>query len=239
MAPRPRKLRLTADHVAFVHRDVPRGDPPPGLRPLTDREFADWAERVAAADPEPGSSLRLFVYGSLIWRPEVAHVAEEEAVLHGWHRSFCLTMPGFRGTPEFPGLMMAIDRGGSCRGLIFTLQAGDKRAQLDKLFRRELPFAPTGNLPRWVRPVTVRGPVSALVFVANRGSHRYRGRLGPEAVADVLARACGYGGTGAEYLLNTVRHLEERGIHDRLLWRLQRLVAERIEVDQAAGAGRA
>ena len=68
-----------------------------------------------------------------------------------------------------------------------------------------------------------------MTFVMNRASPLYAGRLSLEAVADVLARACGHWGTGAEYLLNTVSHLEAKGIRDSNLWRLQRLVAERIE----------
>jgi len=44
----------------------------------------------------------------------------------------------------------------------------------------------------------------------------------------VLARACGHVGSGAEYLYNTVSHLEEFGIRDRNLWRLQQLVADEI-----------
>jgi cation transport protein ChaC len=50
-------------------------------------------------------------------------------------------------------------------------------------------------------------------------------------VADVLAKACGHIGSGAEYLLNTVTHLEAKGIHDANLWRLQKLVAARIEAE--------
>jgi cation transport protein ChaC len=63
----------------------------------------------------------------------------------------------------------------------------------------------------------------------NRASPLYAGGLSPETVANVLARACGHMGSGAEYLLNTVSHLEEKGIHDSNLWRLQMLVAERID----------
>jgi cation transport protein ChaC len=84
-------------------------------------------------------------------------------------------------------------------------------------------------MPRWVRVNTASGPVPALAFVMNRASPLYTGRLPPEAVAAVLARACGHLGSGAEYLLNTVTELEARGIRDSGLWRLQRLVAARID----------
>ena len=71
-------------------------------------------------------------------------------------------------------------------------------------------------------------PLGALAFVMNRQSRFYVGKLTAEEVADVLARACGHWGSGAEYLCNTVAHLEEHRIHDRGLWRLQELVAARI-----------
>lgn len=224
-----RRLSLTPAHVAFVHRQVEETPPLPDLHRATDREFAEWTRQVLASDPDPPGRLRLFVYGSLIWKPEVAHESEEPATLHGWHRSFCIRLSGFRGTPEEPGLMMALDRGGACRGMIFTLPAGDKAMQIHKLLRRELPFAPPGNLPGWLQARTGRGPVPTLAFIANRRSPRYAGRLSVETVADVLARACGYAGTGADYLLQTVSHLEARGIRDSLLWTLQDMVAARID----------
>ena len=87
---------------------------------------------------------------------------------------------------------------------------------------------PSTNMPRWVLVETNRGPVRAIAFVANRKGAAYAGGLTPEQTADMVSKACGHWGTCAEYLYNTVFHLEERGIHDRHLWRLQRLVAERI-----------
>ena len=70
----------------------------------------------------------------------------------------------------------------------------------------------------------------------DRSSGRYVAGLGDDAVADVLAIAVGFRGSMAEYLMSTVEHLEALGIHDRYLWRLQDMVAERIE---AAGRGEA
>lgn len=227
--PAIRPLALTPDHVAFIRREVAEEAPLPGFRPFSGEEYAAMAASTLAADPAPEGPLRLFVYGSLIWKPEVGHEAEEQAILRGWHRSFCLSMSRHRGTPDFPGLMMALDRGGSCRGLILTLEAGDKAAQVEKLLRREMPQSPPGNLATWVAPRTAKGAVPALAFVVNRASSRYRRRLPEDEVADILARACGHGGSGAEYLLNTVSGLESRGIRDSLLYRLQAMVADRIE----------
>ena len=87
---------------------------------------------------------------------------------------------------------------------------------------------------RWIDTVTVEGPARALTFAMNRKSGRYIAGLSDEQLADVLATACGFRGSMAEYLFATVSKLEELGIHDRNLWRLQELVAQRID---AAGTG--
>ncbi|MFC4171309.1 gamma-glutamylcyclotransferase [Microvirga sp. GCM10011540] len=171
----------------------------------------------------------LFAYGSLIWKPEMEHVEVRKGTARGWHRSFCFRIMRFRGSKEQPGLMMSLDRGGQCQGVLFKLVPQNLEAQLGKLVRREMTVKPPNNLPRWISVQTEHCPLRALAFVMNRQSRFYVGRLSAEEVAVVLARACGHWGSGAEYLCNTVTHLKEHGIHDRGLWKLQELVAERIE----------
>ena len=127
------------------------------------------------------------------------------------------------------GLMLALDRGGSCKGVAYKLPAETLKANLDKLIRREMSMVPTAFPARWIRVATPQGPLTALTFAMNRNSGRYVAELGDEALADVLATACGFRGSMAEYLFATVKHLEGLGIHDRHLWRMQELVAERIE----------
>ena len=124
--------------------------------------------------------------------------------------------------------MMALDRGGQCRGMIFRLPADQVRTSLAALFRREMPVKPGSNVPRWLSVDTGEGPIRALGFVINRRSPHYAGRLAPDDVADIVATAAGHMGSCAEYLRETVARLEELGIRDRNLWRLQALVAERI-----------
>lgn len=222
-------VKLTAEHVARVHRLIPDGGPAPGVQQQTDADYADWVERILRDHPAPGAPIQLFAYGSLIWKPEIEHRAEQPAVARGWHRSFCLRTHRFRGTPEQPGLMMALDRGGQCRGVVLELPPDDPVAQLDRLFRREFTVKPINSMPRWLAVETPDGPGTALGFVMNRDSPYYAARLSAQEVAQVLARACGHWGTGAEYLLNTVTQLEARGIRDAGLWRLQALVAEEID----------
>jgi glutathione-specific gamma-glutamylcyclotransferase len=228
MVPRP-SMRLCADHIDRIHRPLEDQGPPAGMQLQMDADYAGWVDQLMRTMPSPGQAINLFAYGSLIWKPELDHVGAASARAHGWHRSFCLKMPRFRGTPDSPGLMMVLDRGGQCRGVMYTLPMADPAAQLDRLFRREFTFKPINNIPRWIRVVTDDGPKVALAFVVNRASPLYSGRLPLEQVAAVLATACGHWGTGAEYLMNTVAHLQAAGIHDRRLWQLQDLVAAQIE----------
>lgn len=225
-----RVMRLTADHVARIHRTIP--DPGPilveGFRTATD---ADYDENVAAMlAARPAGPFWLFAYGSLIWKPETAFMQSRVGVARGWHRRFCLGWDyRFRGCREAPGLMMALDRGGTCKGMLYALPEDGLRDELGKLIRRETSTVPSAFPWRWIDVVTADGPVRALTFAMNRRSNRYVAGLSDEELAGVLATAYGFRGTMAEYLFSTVSKLEELGIHDRNLWRLQELVAERIE----------
>jgi glutathione-specific gamma-glutamylcyclotransferase len=229
MSQRLRKLSLTPAHVARVHRDVADTGPVAGVLQPTDADYAAWVARIIATHPAPELPTQLFAYGSLIWKPEIDFRAEQIGVARGWHRSFCLRQHRFRGTPDRPGLMMALDRGGQCKGVLFELPVQDMEQQFDRLFRREFTVKPINSMPRWISVETAGGRVHALGFVMNRASPDYVGRMAPQDVAHTLAAACAHWGSGAEYLMNTVAHLQARGIHDSNLWRLQRLVAACID----------
>lgn len=224
-----RTFSLTPAHIARINRIVEDTGPAPGVQQQTDADYAEWVARIASSHPDPARPTQLFAYGSLIWKPEIEHLSEQTGVARGWHRAFCLRQHRFRGTPDQPGLMLALDRGGQCRGVLYELPHESLVQQLDRLFRREFTVKPINNVPRWITVQTASGPMKALGFVMNRASPYYAGRLPLDDVAGTLAIACGHWGSGAEYLLNTVTNLEARGIHDRNLWRLQQLVAAQID----------
>ena len=230
-----RVMSLTPELVARCHRAVEDSGPLPGLNHLTDIDYEELVGNALATWPD-NAPLWLFAYGSLIWKPEIEHVDERVAVLRGWHRSFCINQPRWRGTPERPGLMMGLDRGGMCRGVAFRLPDQERRTQLDKLFRREMTVKPATYNPRWLRLETDGGQITALGFAINRKGWAYAGNLSDVDVARRLASACGHWGSGADYLYNTVANLESRGIHDRHLWRLQQLVAAEIQAMDSAVA---
>lgn len=224
-----RQLSLTTDHIAKVHRQVEDQGPASGTIPQTDQGYAEWVSRLLGSHPAPERPTQLFAYGSLIWKPEIEHAREQIAVTRGWRRSFCFRTPRFRGTPDFPGLMMALDVGGDCEGVLLELPPDDLPAQFDRLFRREFSTDPPNSMPHWIEVETDEGTLPALAFVMNRASKLYVGGITRDEAADILARACGSWGSGAEYLLNTVSHLEAKGIHDEELWLLQEVVARRID----------
>lgn len=224
---RREQMTLTADLVRRIHRPVTDSGPPAGFTPMTDQDYDESRHALLAPHPK-GADLSLFVYGSLIWKPACEVEDHGLALLRGWHRKFCLHLKRFRGTPDFPGLMMALDRGGSCRGVLQRIPARHIEERVDQLLRRETSVKPASNTPRWVRIDSSTGSEPAIAFTINRNGPTYcRHTLGE--TADILAKACGHWGTGAEYLLHTVAHLEERGIHDPYLWKLQRMVGQLIE----------
>jgi cation transport protein ChaC len=225
---KPRTLHLTRDHLARI--PVIDDPGPPGyafVRPATDADYDAEVERYVAT--APAGDFWIFAYGSLIWNPATEFDAERIAVARGWHRNFCLFDQRFRGNPRQPGLMLCLDRGGTCRGVAYRLPAERLRENLHKLIRREMSMVPSAFPARWIKAMTEAGPLIVLAFVINRRDPRYVGGLDLAERADRLAQAHGWKGSMAEYVLSTVHKLEELGIHDRNLWEIQRLVAERIE----------
>ena len=228
-----RKLSLTEELVALCHRDI--ADPGPDTKRdyFVDADYEKAVERLLSERPE--GPFWLFAYGSLIWKPEFPTEEILLAVADGWHRAFCLQLKRDRGSPEQPGLMMALDTGGRCEGVLLRLSEQDLASQLDLLLQREVGSDEQLESVRWIDVQSDQGPVRALVFYANLAHLDYYVNALPlEQVAHILARACGHWGSGAQYLHQTVSKLEEFGIHDENLWKLQELVAEEIQRSESA-----
>lgn len=221
-----RSLALTQELVMAIDRVVPDTGPEPGYEPTSDSEFAEASQRIV--DELAGDTLRVFAYGSLIWRPEFEHTGHQIARLAGYRRSFCIDMQSYRGSPDQPGLMMALDVGGSCEGIVYDLPPDDHRSQIERLLRREVPYREDLSFVHWVDVRTADGPRRALTFYASPRSANYFIELPLEEQAQRIALAAGHVGTNAAYLHNTVVKLMEHGIHDSYLWRLQQMVADEI-----------
>jgi glutathione-specific gamma-glutamylcyclotransferase len=192
-------------------------------RALSEDELRASRDEILAVHPA-GADLAVFGYGSLIWNPAFHYTRREIAHVHGFHRRFCLWTHLGRGSPERPGLMLGLDSGGSCRGVLYTIAAEEIGAELDIVWRREMV---TGAYrPAWVAARTAAGPRRAITFLINHAHQRYAGRLDDAAIVESLAGASGPLGDCSEYLFNTASHLDELGIADRSLRRLCRLVRE-------------
>ena len=166
----------------------------------------------------------LFGYGSLMWNPCIEYIDRQPALLHGYHRSFCLRAPTGRGSPECPGLMLALKPGGSCRGIGYRIDPALAEAEFDIVWNREMVSG--AYQARLLTLHTPLGPRRAAAFVVNRGHPRYLPDIEPEQAAAMIATAEGWLGTCADYLFNTVEHLDQLGVRDGTLHTLQRLVLE-------------
>ena len=187
-------------------------------------------------DCQPGRRLQppphdfwIFAYGSLMWDPGFPHLDVRRARLIGWHRAFCLYSERYRGTPERPGLVLGLDRGGSCLGRAYKVAAKDGPAVAAYLDEREMLGG--AYAPRWVEIRFEDGRrAKAYAYLIDRACGQYAGRLDPERVAEVIAHAAGQRGSNVDYLVNTVRHLDELGIAEsqlhEVLERVQRRLAQ-------------
>ncbi len=171
----------------------------------------------------------VFAYGSLMWNPGFAFVGKRVGTVYGFHRAFRQWSRINRGTPERPGLVLTLERGGCCRGLAYRLGNATTRADLVKLWRREM--ALRSYEPRWLECHAGPERMPVLAFVVNRQCTGYAGRIGVEAMVHALATARGKAGSAAEYLFHTQSVLEAHGIRDERIRRL----AERVRSHLAKG----
>jgi cation transport protein ChaC len=172
--------------------------------------------------PEPGRDFWVFGYGSLMWRPGFKPLESRSALLRGWHRAFCIYSHHYRGTEAEPGLVLGLDRGGSCRGRALKIAADQAELVADYLHEREMI---TGvYMPRWVSVTTPRGSLRAATFTADRRHRQYSGKLDIDRIVEMICHARGESGTNRAYLENTVRHLDDLGIADCPMHELLRRV---------------
>ena len=179
--------------------------------------------RVAAASPAAGVSrtpqqgdLWVFGYGSLMWLPGFDYVERQGATVRGWRRSLCIYSHVYRGTPDRPGLVLGLDRGGACRGVAFRVAAALREPTIDYLRARELVTAV--YLEKNVVIHLADGATApALTYVADRGHPQYAGALDREKLLSLVVQGVGRSGANAEYVLNTEAHLRENGIVDPTL----------------------
>ncbi|ABC23573.1 ChaC-like protein [Rhodospirillum rubrum ATCC 11170] len=191
------------------------------VRVMSPAELDASLEETLAHRPG-GGDVWLFAYGSLIWNPAFHFAERQVGTVRGWHRRFCLSSTLGRGTPDCPGLVLGLDRGGACRGVAFRIPAALVRAELAVVWCREMLTA--SYTPRWARVSLGGTRVPAIVFTINRADPHYAPGLDDATVAARLAVARGEFGAASDYLFNTLRALDAEGIIDVGLHRIARHV---------------
>ena len=175
------------------------------------------------------TDLWVFGYASLMWRPGFVYAEKARARLSGYHRSLCIRSFEHRGTPERPGLVMGLDRGGACVGLAFRIEAGHREDVLAYLRARELV---THVYRERVSPVSLEDGrrVHAVAYVADRAHRQYAGRLSLDEAVGHVRGAVGNAGPNEDYVINTAAHLAELGIEDPWLAALAERLANTAAV---------
>jgi glutathione-specific gamma-glutamylcyclotransferase len=171
------------------------------------------------------ATIWVFGYGSLMWNPGFPHLRAVQARMHGVRRALCIRSTHYRGTPQSPGLVFGLDRGGSCHGVAFEVAAADREAVLTYLRAREQISMVYHEVVRPARLATGE-MVAALVYVANQGHEQYAGGLSFEETLAIIRQSAGEMGPNIDYVTATLKRLHDMGIRDRALERtVEALVA--------------
>jgi glutathione-specific gamma-glutamylcyclotransferase len=210
--------------------DRMRERPPPlwggdarGLTPEQILNCEYWKRDVADSDAH---DIWIFGYGSLMWRPGFAFAQRCRARLDGYHRAFCISSTHHRGNAKRPGLVLGLDRGGACEGVVYRIAAADAHVVLGYLRKREL----VNGVYREARlPVqlhdTAHAQVTAITYICERAHPSYTGQQVLRVQAHQIRGARGVSGDNLDYLLSTMRQLADLGIREPALERLVTLCA--------------
>ncbi|MDO9563007.1 MAG: gamma-glutamylcyclotransferase [Bradyrhizobium sp.] len=165
--------------------------------------------------------LWVFGYGSLMWRPGFDFIEQVPARLIGEHRALCVYSFDHRGTPEKPGLVLGLDRGGACRGVAFRVAAGQRGDVVEYLRSREQTTHVYREVMRsvWLEN-EARERISALAYVVDRGHVQYAGRLSLAEQLRFVQQGHGRSGNNRDYVLATVKSIEAQGFRDAQLHQL-------------------
>lgn len=171
--------------------------------------------------------LWVFGYGSLMWRPGFEFIEQLPARLIGEHRALCVYSFVHRGTPEKPGLVLGLDRGGACRGIAFRVAEKHRAATVAYLREREQVTSVYREVMRsvWLENEP-RQRVSALAYVVDRGHVQYAGRLSLAEQLRHVQQGHGQSGPNREYVISTVKAIEAEGFRDSQLHQLASMLHE-------------
>ncbi len=177
------------------------------------RQFGGWAGLM--------QDLWIFGYGSLMWNPGFEYARRSPARIYGWHRALCIYSWFHRGTPETPGLVLGLDRGGSCRGMAFRVPAANREETIAYLRAREQVTSVYLEISTRIRLLDGSDEyVEAITYVADRTQPQYAGVLPMDQLERFVRQGIGNSGANPDYVIATVDHMRETGIPDEKLYEL-------------------
>ncbi|KAK7150299.1 hypothetical protein R3I93_011524 [Phoxinus phoxinus] len=150
------------------------------------------------------SSVWIFGYGSLVWKPDFKYKRSKIGYIKGYKRRFWHGDNFHRGDDEMPGRVVTlIEEDDACTwGVAFEVTGSQVEESLKYLNVREavrggyltqaLEFFPQG---------TNQSPVQALVYIATADNPIYLGPASTEEIAGQIAVCKGKSGHNIEYLL--------------------------------------
>ncbi len=188
------------------------------VRRYSKEELANAVRRIMS-QRNTLNGVWVFGYGSLMWNPDVCLQESRRGMLEGYHRRLCVQSTVYRGTRKTPGVVLGLDTGGFCEGVVFHIAFADLEPELLRLWEREM-FADT-YVPTWVKVKCEQGcDIEALAFVVNRGHEHYLAPQELDRLARYVFQARGQKGHCREYLFNTVTSLHRMGLRDPVLERV-------------------
>ena len=198
------------------------------LTPLSTDERAQSLTSFMDKRPDEARSVWVFGYGSLIWNPAFHYTDRQPMTVHGYHRSFCLSAPVGRGTPENPGLLLGLDRGGSCKGIGLCVPEGSLMEELTILWSREMMGG--SYRPCWAQAKTDNGTrVPVIAFVIRREGERYYKSRNYAEMAAKIVNAKGTLGPCSDYVFRTEAALESYAISDPVVARMANEVRQLLK----------
>jgi glutathione-specific gamma-glutamylcyclotransferase len=162
----------------------------------------------------------VFGYGSLMWRPGFPFVESAPALVRGYRRSLCVYSFVHRGTKERPGLVLGLDRGGSCHGLAFRVAPETWDETVSYLRAREQVTSVYVEKTLGVTLLDSGRRLTALTYTVDRLHPQYAGRLDHDGLLQHVIQGHGVSGHCTDYVANTTAHLESMGLRDPTLERL-------------------
>ncbi len=193
---------------------------------------------MEAAGVHEHGDLWVFGYGSLMWRPGFEVLERVPAKLIGMHRALCVYSFVHRGTPDKPGLVLGLDRGGMCRGVADRVAAAKREETIAYLREREQVTSVYLEVMRRIAlEDETRRQVRALCYVIDRGHVQYAGRLSVDESVHYVRQGHGRSGNIRDYVIETVRALEALGYRETELHQIAERLKGAHETGTSAASG--